>query len=215
MSIQEGVIKFDLAFRPGPAPTAELLCELEAWRRIFRQLGLLGQHPARYDGLGFGNLSRRIVNDALVSSFIISGSQTGALEQLAPEHYVRVAGCDPLNNRVEASGVIHPSSESLSHGVLYQADPRIDWVMHLHSPEIFAARSQLRLPVTDPEAPYGSPAMAAEISRLCRMAGWPGLLVMGGHEDGILVFGATAAETGAQVVCTLAAALSLQAVASQ
>ncbi len=214
MFSQEGVIKFDLAFRPGPAPTAELLCELEAWRRIFRWLGLLGQHPARYDGLGFGNLSRRVMTDGSASSFIISGSQTGAREQLAPQHYVRVASCDPLNNRVEATGVVHPSSEALSHGVLYQADPRIAWVMHLHSPEIYAASSQLRLPVTAPEAPYGSPAMAAEIIRLCPSAGWPGLLVMGGHEDGILAFGATATETGAQVVSTLAAALSLKVMTS-
>jgi hypothetical protein len=214
MVSQEGIIKFDLAFRPGPAPTAELLCELEAWRWVFRQLGLLGQHSARYDGLGFGNLSRRVMTDGSANSFIISGSQTGALEQLAPRHYVRVASCDPLNNRVEATGGVHPSSEALSHGVLYQADPRIAWVMHLHSPEIYAAGSRLRLAVTAPEAPYGSPAMAAEISRLCPSAGWPGLLVMGGHEDGILAFGATAAVTGALVVSTLAAALSLKMMTS-
>lgn len=185
-----------------------MLAELEAWRRIFRRLGLLGQDPARYDGLGFGNLSRRAATVPPTGEFIISGTQTGALDRLTPAHYVAVTACDPLHNRIEANGAIHPSSEALSHGVLYQADPRIDWVMHLHSPEIFAARTRLGLPVTDPEAPYGSPAMAAEISRLCPAAGWPGLLVMGGHEDGILAFGATAAAIGALVVRTLAAALA-------
>jgi len=205
---REGVIKFDLAFRPGPAPAAAMLSELEAWRRILRRLGLLGQDPARYDGLGFGNLSCRAMTVPLRNDFIISGTQTGGLERLTPAHYVAVTACDPLRNRIEASGSIHPSSEALSHGVLYQADARIDWVMHLHSPEIFAARTRLGLPVTAPEAPYGSPAMATEIGRLCSVAGWPGLLVMGGHEDGILAFGATAAETGALVVRTLAAALA-------
>lgn len=186
-----------------------MLAELEGWRRIFRRLGLLGQDPARYDGLGFGNLSRRALTDAAESPFIISGTQTGGLERLGPAHYVVVTACDPLLNRVEAIGSIHPSSEALSHGVLYQTDPRIDWVMHLHSPEIFAAHTRLDLPVTDPDAPYGSPAMAAEIGRICPSAGWPGLLVMGGHEDGILAFGATATETGTLVVSTLAAALAL------
>lgn len=209
MSIHEGVIKFDLTFRSGPPPAAVMLVELEAWRRIFRRLGLLGQDPARYDGLGFGNLSRRAMADAAEDAFIISGTQTGGLERLGPADYVAVTACDPLHNRVEAIGSIHPSSEALSHGVLYQIDPRIGWVMHLHSPEIFVAHTRLHLPVTDPDAPYGSPAMAAEIRRLCPSAGWPGLLVMGGHEDGILAFGATATETGTLVVTTLAAALAL------
>jgi hypothetical protein len=208
VSAREGVIKFDLQFRPGPAPAAELLFELEAWRRIFRRLGLLGQDPQRYDGLGFGNLSRRGGNGEAAGTFIISGTQTGHLDQLAAEHYATVLACDPACNRVVASGLIRPSSEALSHGVLYQADALIGWVMHLHSPEIFAARQRLDLPVTDPSAVYGSPAMAAEIARLQPLAGWPGLLVMGGHEDGILAFGSHAAETGAQVIRILAAALS-------
>jgi hypothetical protein len=205
---REGVIKFDLEFRPGPAPAAELLVELAAWRRIFRRLGLLGQDPRRYDGLGFGNLSRRAAPGAPAHAFIISGTQTGHLEQLAGEHYATVLACDPAHNRIEASGPVRPSSEALSHGVLYQADPRIDWVMHLHCPEIFAARQRLRLPTTEPAAAYGSPEMAAEIVRLQPLAGWPGLLVMGGHADGILAFGANPAETGELVVRTLAAARS-------
>lgn len=205
MPAREGVIKFDLAFRPGPPPAAGLLIELEAWRTIFRRLGLLGQDPARYEGLGFGNLSRRATAD---TGFIISGTQTGGLEHLTPADYAVVTACDPRHNRVEATGSLRPSSEALSHGVLYQAEPRIRWVMHLHSPEIFAARTRLGLPTTALEAPYGSPALATEISRLGPTAGWPGLLVMGGHEDGILAFGASAAETGALVVRTLAAALA-------
>lgn len=204
-SEREGVIKFDLACQPGPPPAAALLRELDAWRTIFRRLGLLGQDPSRYEGLGFGNLSRRA---EAATAFIISGTQTGGRERLAPADYVTVTACDPLRNRVAASGAIPPSSEALSHGVLYQANPRIAWVMHLHSPEIFAAGDRLGLPVTDPAAPYGSPAMAAEIRRLAPLSGWPGLLVMGGHADGILAFGATADETGALVVRTLAAALT-------
>lgn len=205
MTGREGVIKFDLDFRPGPPPAAARLCELEAWRTIFRRLGLLGQDPARYAGLGFGNLSRRAET---VTTFVISGTQTGGRERLAPADYTTVTACEPRRNRVAATGLTPPSSEALSHGVLYQADPRIDWVMHLHSPEIFAASQRLKLPTTDPAAPYGSPAMADEISRLAPAAGWPGLLVMGGHEDGILAFGATAGETGSLVVRILAAALT-------
>lgn len=204
MTTREGVIRFDLDYRPGPPPAATLLVELDAWRLSFRRLGLLGRDPARYAGLAFGNLSRRTGAGA----FIISGTQTGGLEQLTPAHYVTVLECDPDRNRVTAHGPLQPSSEALSHGMLYQSDPRIAWVMHLHSPAIFAAAPRLRLPVTDPAAPYGSPAMAGEIRRLAPVAGWPGLLVMGGHEDGVIAFGETAATTGELVLHTLAAALA-------
>jgi len=204
MNPREGVIKFDLDFRPAPAPAAETLGELEAWRTIFRRLGLLGQDPARYEGLGFGNLSRR----ARGNGFLISGTQTGGIERLDAGHYVEGSSCDPAHNRVVAAGPVRPSSEALSHGALYQANPRINWVMHLHSPEIYAAGTRLSLPATDPVAPYGSPQMAAEICRLLPTAGWPGLLLMGGHEDGIFAFGATAEATGALVITTLAAALT-------
>lgn len=200
----EGVIQFALDFRPGPAPAAESLVDLESWRTIFRRLGLLGQEPARYEGLGFGNLSRRAAGD----SFIISGTQTGGLARLGPEHYVTVLGCDPEGNRVTASGPVRPSSEALSHGILYQSDPTIAWVMHLHSPEIFAAGERLGLPITAPDATYGSPALAVEIRRLATAAGRPGLLVMGGHQDGILAFGSSAEATGLLAVSTLARALA-------
>jgi hypothetical protein len=208
VSGHEGVIKFALDFRAGPAPAPEMLAELESWRQVFRRLGLLGQAPCRYDGLGFGNLSRRAGTGQATDAFIISGTQTGHLERLTAEQYVTVLSCDPAGNRVTASGPVRPSSEALSHGVLYQADPSIDWVMHLHSPEIFAVSRTLNLPLTDPAAAYGSPLMATEIARLRVFAGWPGLLVMGGHEDGILAFGGRAEETGSLVVRTLAAALA-------
>jgi len=207
MNHQEGVIRFDLDFRVGPPPGAEMLLELEGWRTIFRRLGLLGCDPARYDGLGFGNLSRRAIV-GLADSFIISGTQTGRLERLDPEHYVTVLSCDPARNRVVASGPVQPSSEALSHGILYQTDPTVTWVMHLHSPEIFAAGKRLGLPTTAPDAIYGSPRLAAEIGRLAPSVGRPGLLVMGGHQDGILVFGSQADTTALLAVATLARALA-------
>lgn len=207
MSEREGVITFDLDFTPAPPPADGRLAELQGWRTVLRRLGLLGRDPARYQGQGFGNLSCRATG-ADDDRFLISGTQTGGLELLGAAHWTTVTECRPEANRVAARGPLPPSSEALSHGVLYRADPRIRWVMHLHSPELFAAAGRLGLPVTDPAAPYGSPALAAEIARLAPLAGWPGLLVMGGHEDGILAFGADADAVGGRVVSALAAALA-------
>lgn len=204
---REGVIKFQLDFVKGPAPAGELLVELNAWRSVFKRHGLLGQDPGRYDGYGFGNLSRRLPEPD-GDAFIISGTQTGHLHALRPEDYATVLTCNPETNYLQATGQIKPSSEALSHGVLYRSAPAIQWVMHLHSPEIFRQRARLNLPGTAPDADYGTPAMAAEILKLVQSHDpqEPGLLVMTGHQDGILAYGPAAQAAGELVIATLALA---------
>lgn len=208
----EGVIKFQLDFQEGPAPAEQLLQELNSWRTRFRDLGLIGQDPERYEGYGFGNLSRRLPGQR-DNAFLISGTQTGHLEHLQANHYATVLRCAPMTNQLLASGQIKPSSEALSHGILYQSNPNILWVMHLHSPDIFNNYRSLNLPCTDPAAAYGTPEMAAAILELAKDQGNsdPALLVMGGHQDGILAYGSNAEETGNLVVSTLSQALQSQA----
>ena len=85
----EGVIKFHLDFRAGPAPEESLLLKLNAWRTSFLELGLIGQDPERYEGYGFGNLSRRLPGQR-ENAFLISGTQTGHLNALQANHYATV-----------------------------------------------------------------------------------------------------------------------------
>jgi hypothetical protein len=204
----EGVIKFHLDFREGPAPAERLLLELNAWRARFLELGLIGQDPERYEGYGFGNLSRRLSGQG-ENAFLISGTQTGHLEELQVDHYATVLHCNPAKNQLQATGQIKPSSEALSHGILYQSHPEIHWVMHLHSPDIFNHYRSLTLPCTDPSAAYGTPEMAAAIEALAkeRQGSHPSLLVMGGHQDGILAYGSDAEATGDLVIRTLNSSL--------
>lgn len=205
---REGVIKFQLDFREGPSPAEDLLPELNSWRARFRALGLIGQNPERYEGLGFGNLSRRLP-DQEDNAFIISGTQTGQLEELQAKHYATVLQCNPMANRLRAFGQIKPSSEALSHGILYQDNPQVRWVMHLHSPDIFNNYRLLNLPCTDPSAAYGTPEMASAIQALAKNRGNTdsSLLIMAGHQDGILAYGYDAEATGQLVVTTLAKVL--------
>lgn len=200
---REGIIKFQLDFVKGPAPAGELLVELNAWRSIFRQHALLGQDPQRYGGYGFGNLSRRLPEQG-EDAFVISGTQTGHLHALRPEDYATVLACNPEANYLQATGQVKPSSEALSHGILYRSAPQIQWVMHLHSPDIFRQRARLNLPGTAHDADYGTPAMAAELLSLAQSQDRkrPGLLVMTGHEDGILAYGPSAQATGELVIAT-------------
>ena len=202
----EGVIKFHLEMAPGPPPPAELSASLRAWFRILRRLELLGQNPDRYLGYAYGNLSRRIGE-----GFIVTCTQTSGRTALTPADFTQVNGWDLTANRLAAQGPCKPSSEALTHAVIFETIPACRFVFHVHSPEIWQNMATLGLAVTDPAAEYGTPEMAeATIEQLDRL-GRPsqGVLGMGGHEDGIIAWGTSAEEAGGLLTGLLGRALAL------
>lgn len=200
---REGVIRFEADHLEEPLPEswnswAEPLLK---WRRLFRLKGWLGQSPDRYGGYGFGNLSVR-----LPQGFLITGSQTSGLRTVGIEDFVHVSNWSVEDHWVGSRGAKLPSSESLSHAILYDLTPDVRAVFHVHAPKVFRASLEnpsFRLPTTATDVEAGTPEMALEISRLWHTAtpkgfggGKQGVLVMGGHPDGILVFGGVADEAG-------------------
>ncbi len=194
---KEGVIKFDLSYTPAPPLPHTTVADLISWRQVLIRLQWMGRHPNRYEGYGFGNLSRRLSPlkaPPFERRFAISGSQTGHLEPFTNDHIAWVARIDPATNHVTAAGPCPPSSESMTHGMIYALDPEVLYVMHVHAPVIWRNAEVLNLPTTSPEVPYGTPAMAEEVERLFRDTHAKGrhMFAMGGHEDGIVAYGATA-----------------------
>ncbi len=193
MAETEGVAKYQLTFTEKAPLSEKELAEINAWRRILHMTDLIGQDPLRYGGYGFGNISQRHCQAHPKGSeqhFIISGSQTGNLPDLAPWHYALVTQWDPEKNQVKAEGPIRPSSEALTHGVLYAADSRIHAVVHAHSQPIWQQARVLGLPATPKTAEFGTPEMALAISDLHGEV-WEsaGIFVMAGHTDGVVAFG--------------------------
>jgi ribulose-5-phosphate 4-epimerase/fuculose-1-phosphate aldolase len=210
----EGVIKYQLDYAVAPALAHEHLAELNAWRRILYLLNLVGQDPGRYDGFAYGNVSCRLaagVSSDRDTSFLITGTQTNHLPQLGPEHYAVVERCDPDQNRIVAKGPVKPSSETLTHGTLYQLDSGIQYVMHVHSPEIWQSAARLNIPETGKDVVYGTPEMAQEIKRLFDQpqTSEKKIMAMAGHQDGIVAFGSTASQAGGTLINYLASALQL------
>jgi hypothetical protein len=201
----EGVIQFSYTLDApvrGKGPPEPALALLNGWRRTLRRLELIGQDPARYGGLGFGNLSLRDPSDA--AAFFISASQTGGVPELGRAHIVRVHGWDFAAFSVAATGRAPPSSEALTHAMIYEADVRIAWVIHVHSPEIWRAAPLLGLPATAPDAGYGSPAMAASVRELLDMRSErPLVFVTPGHADGVFGAGDDIATLGPKLIAVL------------
>ena len=202
----EGVTKFSLTFRRAAPPSRVLVDDLITWRDELVALGVVGQDPRRYDGIGFGNLSRR--HPGRSGAFIITGTQTGALATLACHDFAIVTAADSTTNSLIAHGGRPPSSEALTHAALYRADARVAWVFHGHAPALWRAAMRLRLPITAADILYGTPAMAAAVGAIAQAAELPGLLAMGGHEDGVIAFGSTAERTGQFLQRQLRRALS-------
>lgn len=203
MNEPEGVIKYRLDYRPGPLPPGAGVAALQRWFHHCRARGLIGRDPGRYGGLAYGNLSQR-----LGRGFLVSGTQTGGRGALGPGDLAWVTGYDLAANWLRAEGPARPSSEALTHALVYHTRPEADGVIHVHSPEIWRQARLLGLAATPAHAAYGTPALAAAVAALLARspAHSPGVLVMAGHEDGVLAWGADLDRAGARLLQVLAAA---------
>jgi L-ribulose-5-phosphate 4-epimerase len=205
----EGTIRFAYGLEPpeGPVTDAATLQNLRGWRAVFRRLSLLGQDAERYGGLGFGNLSARDTRAG--EAFVITASQTSGAPDLTEEDLVRITHSDPGRFWVDAIGHQPPSSETLTHAMVYQADSTIGWVFHVHSPDIWQRAGELALPATAGDVPYGSPAMAAAVAELlAEHADRPITFVTLGHEDGVFACARSADGAAGALLCTLARSLT-------
>ena len=82
-------------------------------------------------------------------------------------------------------------------------------VLHGHAPLLWRRARELRIPCTAPGVAYGTQEMAREMARLYRASALPEqqILVMTGHEDGVIAFGRSVDEAGQVLVTYLARAL--------
>lgn len=188
----EGYIKYQCHWQPVSVVDETEIVELNQCRQELYQLGLIGVYS---DGIGFGNLSRRLADGR---QLLISGSQTGGIANLTTKHYAKVVDYNWQENYVVCQGLVKASSETLSHAAIYQANSQVNAVVHVHHLELWQQLLH-QVPTTNPNCAYGTPEMAAEIIRLCQQESTQeqGIIVMSGHESGILTFGHDLAEAKA------------------
>jgi L-ribulose-5-phosphate 4-epimerase len=160
------------------------LAELNACRRKLLELRLIGLDSS---GIGFGNLS---VRDRATRNFYITGSATGDLPTLSLTDCVRVVDCDFKKNWLQYEGTAVPSSESLTHASIYASDSSSSAVIHCHDSVLWRTLLD-RAPTSSKAVAYGTPEMAYEIMRLFKGTDVRSrkILIMAGHEGGIVTFG--------------------------
>ena len=160
------------------------LADLNAYRRKLLHLRLIGVDP---NGVGFGNLS---VRDSATDEFYITGSATGGIPELTLADCAKVVACDFERNWVRYEGSAAPSSESLTHAAIYASDAGAGAVIHCHDSKLWATALN-QAPTTSKTVEYGTPELANEIMQLFPRTDVQSkkIVVMAGHEEGIVTFG--------------------------
>ncbi|WP_457595066.1 class II aldolase/adducin family protein [Hydrogenimonas sp.] len=184
----DGVIKFRIDHTSGPALEESFWRPIEPIRRRLYKLGLIGVR----DGIGYGNVSRRLEEGRIV----VTATQTGHLPRLDGEGYALVEAYDEAAFRIRSRGAAKPSSETLTHAALYEIDPLIGWVIHIHSAPLWEMMMRSKKYLKSADVPYGTPEMVREVRRIYegRDPLKEPLFAMAGHEEGIVAFGRSGEE---------------------
>lgn len=183
----DGVIKYSIEHTTKSAPDFSDYKTLEALRSRLFTLGLIGVA----EGIGYGNISLREKNS---SAFFITATQTGELSSLTNDYYTYISDYDFSSFKVISQGRHRPSSEALSHAMIYQIDPQINAVIHIHSKALWNFMKENKTLATTAE--YGTSQMVDEIASLYKNRDpfESSIFVMKGHEDGIMAFGKSVKE---------------------
>ncbi len=192
--MDEGYIKFNCQWLKEKSDDGINISDINLWRNRLHEIGLIGVYE---NGIGFGNISSRLENN----HFLISGSATGSIPKPNKDHYTVVTDYNLEQNNLTCKGPIKASSESLSHAVIYECDPSVNAVIHVHSMKLWSELLHV-LPTTNASVAYGTPEMAMEIKRLFEECAVEkhSTIIMGGHEEGILVFGKSMDEAGDKIL---------------
>jgi ribulose-5-phosphate 4-epimerase/fuculose-1-phosphate aldolase len=196
--IDDGVIKYDRSqFELSNALNDDEFRELEKWRKTLYNLKLIGEYlPER---IGYGNLSQKFDYSEQHSSekpqFLITGTQTGSLPELNGEGYTRVLDFSFEKWSVKVKGPLEASSEALTHAAIYQAHEKIKCVFHIHDKNIWQAMKDNNYASTPASIPYGTKEMADSVIA-CVGSTTQGLIVMKGHEDGVISYASTLDQAG-------------------
>jgi len=172
MASSAGTIQFayELADPNESSPLdPNLVAGLTAWRLILRRSLLIGQQPQRYQGLSYGNLSARPAHSKQDGGgFIITASQSSGAEHLQTQDLVAITHYNLSRLWVDAQGFQPPSADTLVHAMIYASDPRINWVFHVRSEQIWQQTEALGIPAI--QAPNDdNTSLATQVAELLQI----------------------------------------------
>jgi ribulose-5-phosphate 4-epimerase/fuculose-1-phosphate aldolase len=181
--MSEGFVKYTAQHTMGPAIESPHWAKMNDARSHLYKLGLIGVNSG---GIGFGNVSIRVHDD----EFLITGTATGKLPELTLNEYCLVKSFDLIENRVVSAGPAQASSESMTHGAVYESCSGANCIIHIHSRAIFDGMIREGHPATPANAEFGTPEIALAIANCVKEIGQDeGAIVLAGHDEGVVIYG--------------------------
>lgn len=200
----EGYLKFRCTREDEESISAEEIVEINKLRSLLKkpEFNLIGECSVLLDPekgaeiVGFGNISKRGKD---TGTFLISGTRTGGVLNMGPEHYVLVTSYNISKNTLHCKGRVDASAESFSHAAVYEAREDARLVVHIHHLDLWNAIMRSKkytdaaeiFPVSSVSAKYGTPEIAFDIKQELQKPENKSykFLLMGGHVEGLLFFG--------------------------
>ena len=181
---REGLIQFTCHLTEKKIGNTEIISAINDCRTKLFDLGFIGVDA---NGQGYGNISVRTCD----KEFIITASQTGKYRILEPNYFTEIKKCIFKENKVYATGENMPSSESLTHGALYESNDAIQAVIHVHCKKMWDFFMNKKFLSTPIKTGFGTADLALAIISLCEnpMMQQQKIFAMGGHESGVIAFG--------------------------
>jgi len=186
--MEEGYIKYKCNWIQEEVIHAGQIHEINKWRSVLMKQGYIGMYD---NGIGFGNISIRIDEH----TFMVSGSATGGIKELTADHYALVTDFNLIHNELTCKGMTMASSESLTHAAIYACSKETNAVVHIHHKQKWSSLLH-HAATTDSSIAYGTPELAFAIQSLIKedKVGPSRIIVMGGHEEGLIAYGKTLEE---------------------
>ncbi len=185
MNTSEGVVKFSALHEEKRLQDIDSAF-FEALNNVRTQLHDLNMVNVLPNGIGFGNVSRRLDNDR----FLISGTSTGKERILNLDDYAIVNSFNIAKNSIFSIGLTKASSESLTHGAIYQANKNVQAVIHVHHKKLFDDLIKSDILSLSETIEYGTPELAFALYD-CASKNETGIIATKGHQDGIYAWSTT------------------------
>ncbi|MEM1228915.1 MAG: hypothetical protein AAGI15_00130 [Pseudomonadota bacterium] len=188
------------------APDPGLPPQLLAWQELLQRLTLLDRGR---DGNGISYRERP--NHATFALTPPGGQPKPGNAPANIDAPIRILGCNLQRFWIDAEGVCAPGPESLLHGAIYAADPRVQWVIQARCPPLWRHAEALGLPSTE----AGISAHSAELIQALGLLvsthqSRPLVLAVPGDADCVFACGPTARDTAGLLISYLARALTFE-----
>lgn len=192
-----GTIKFKCNLKLSPELEEKLYIDIEKWRAIFFKMSLIGEYSTKK--ISFGNISKRLSGS---NEFIITGAQTGQFPNLTGAQYTKVVKCDLKKLSLDAIGPTAPSAESVTHYSIYEKCTQVNAIFHVHHTELWSFLNKNQCDSIAKDVKHGTQEMGLACGD-CIGTKSKGIMVLEGHQDGIISFGETIEDAGKIILETL------------